>query len=243
MAKALSTIKLLLVQIRADNLAADHERKCILEMTGLDFTQLDSVNIATTGPIDAERYSQADAILIGGSASHSAVNDDVFTEWFSKDIQRLADEGKPILGSCWGHQFVARALGGEVVHDPQKGEVGVLDAWSTDAVVDDPVFGHCPETYPVLMGHHDRVERLPEGAIELAYSDLSRNQAFRLDGRPVYGTQFHAELTPDQLIERLSTFRQYMPDDDEFEELKSKVRPTPEASMILPRFLDTILEG
>ena len=237
----LADINLLLVQVRAENLAADHERKCILKMTGLDLTQLDSVNIATADHIDEERYDRADAVLIGGSASHSAVNDYAFTQWFGDDIRRLVDKGKPMLGSCWGHQFMARVLGGEVVHDPERCEVGVLDAHPTEACGSDPVMGHCPDKFAVLMGHHDRVERLPDGAVELAYSDLCRNQAFRIDGLPVYGTQFHSELTPEQLIERLSTFRQYMPDDDDFELLKSKMRPAPEASRILPRFLDFIM--
>ena len=51
----------------------------------------------------------------------------------------------------------------------------------------------------------------------IAFSSSCRNQAFCLEGYPVYGTQFHAELLPKQLVERLTMFRQYMPDDEEFE--------------------------
>ena len=42
------------------------------------------------------------------------------------------------------------------------------------------------------MGHHDRVSVLPDGAVELARNDTAPYQAFRLDGLPIYGTQFTA---------------------------------------------------
>jgi GMP synthase (glutamine-hydrolysing) len=240
MPRRLADVKLLLIQIRAEKIAAVHERQCVLEMTGLDLTQLDSVNVTSVENVPAERYDAADAVMIGGSGSNSVANDDPFTPWLIDDVKRLVDREVPLLGSCWGHQFIARALGGEVIHDPVKGEVGVLEAHVTAAASDDPVFDHLPSAFPVLMGHHDRVVTLPPGAIEMAYSDLSRNQAFKMDGLPVYGTQFHTEMTPDQLVERLSQFRQYMPDDDEFEQMKSRIRPTTEASRILPRFLEML---
>ena len=238
MSKRFSDLKLLLIQIRAEKIAAVHERQCVLEMTGLDLTQLDSVNVTAVDGVSPERYQAADAVMIGGSGSNSVVNDDPFTNWLLDDVKRLVELEIPLLGSCWGHQFIARALGGHVVHDPENGEVGVHEAQVTAAAAEDPVFDHLPESFPVLMGHHDRVETLPPGATELVHSDLCRNQAFKMDGLPVYGTQFHSEMTPEQLVERLSQFRQYMPDDREFEAMKSRIRPTTEASRILPRFLE-----
>ena len=238
MSTRFADLKVLLIQIRAEKIAAVHERQCVLEMTGLDLIQLDSVNVTSVDGISPARYQAADAVMIGGSGSNSVVNDDPFTSWLIDDVKRLAEREVPLLGSCWGHQFIARALGGDVVHDPEKAEVGVLDAHPCPAVIGDPVFDHLPESFPVLMGHHDRVEALPPGATEMVHSNLCRNQAFKMDGLPIYGTQFHTEMTPEQLVERLSQFRQYMPDDDEFEAMKSRIRPTPEASRILPRFLE-----
>jgi GMP synthase (glutamine-hydrolysing) len=238
MSKRFGDLKVLLIQIRAEKIAAVHERQCVLEMTGLDLTQLDSVNVTAVDGVSPERYQAADAVMIGGSGSNSVVNDDPFTAWLIDDVKRLVDLEIPLLGSCWGHQFIARALGGDVVHDPAKGEVGVHVAQVTAAAAEDPVFDHLPESFPVLMGHHDRVATLPPGATELVHSELCRNQAFKMDGLPVYGTQFHSEMTPEQLVERLTQFRQYMPDDREFEAMKSRIRPTTEASRILPRFLE-----
>lgn len=234
------TLRVLLVQIRADAFSATHERQCVLDMSGLDLTQLDSVDVIKSDGVDPARYDRADAVIIGGSGSHSVVNDDSFTDWLMADVRRLADQGKPMLGSCWGHQFIARALGGTVIHDPEHAEVGVHEVHALPAAADDPIFGPLPAVYPVLMGHHDRVVELPPGGIEFARTDLCQNQAFKMEGVPVYGTQFHSELTPDRLIERLSQFRQYMPDDEEFERLKAQMRPTPDAGRLLPRFLEHV---
>ena len=94
------------------------------------------------------------------------------------------------------------------------------------------------------MGRHDYVSVLPEGAVELAFSERSRNQAFRLEGKPIYGTQFHTELSVDRLLERLAVYQSiYVPDDGEFGDLQERCRPTPEADQILSRFLDLYAPG
>ena len=234
------SFKVFLIQVRADNIAALHERECIMEIAGLHAGQIDFVNLATQPPGSDERLRDADLVMIGGSASHSVVDDDPFTDELVATVRAIIDRRQPLLGSCWGHQFIARALGGEVVTDVSRAEVGLVELHSTDHAGGDPVFGPLPDRYPVLMGHHDRVSRLPEGCLELAFSDTCRNQAFTLAGHPVYGTQFHCELLPEQLVARLTTFRQYMPDDDQFESLKASMRPTPDAGLILGRFIDWI---
>ena len=46
---------------------------------------------------------------------------------------------------------------------------------------------------------YDSAHRLGPGWTELATSERSRHQAIRLDGAPVYGTQFHSELNEERL--------------------------------------------
>ena len=234
-------MRVFLFQVRADNVAAKHERECILETGGIDRSQLGFVNLAVHPRCTADICRDANVVLIGGSASHSVVHDDPFTDDLINTVKTIVDRRQPLFGSCWGHQFIARALGGEVITDTERGEVGVVDVESTAAASEDPLFKTMPERYPVLMGHHDRVSTLPEGCRELAFSSSCRNQAFCLEGYPVYGTQFHAELLPKQLVERLTMFRQYMPDDEEFETLKASMRPTPEAGQLLCRFFQEIV--
>ena len=57
------------------------------------------------------------------------------------------------------------------------------------------------------MGHQDRVIALPGDAVELADNPDQENQAFRIAGKPIYGTQFHSELDKQREHERLIKYR------------------------------------
>ena len=80
----------------------------------------------------------------------------------------------------------------------------------TEAGVADPVFGILPKRFRAPMGHEDIVERLPIGATLLVYSDRVRHEAFGFPGRPIYGTQFHPELTREGLMQRLRAYPKYI---------------------------------
>ena len=196
-------MRVFLFQVRADNVAAKHERECILETGGIDRSQLGFVNLAMHPQCSAELCRDADVVLIGGSASHSVVNDDPFTEDLISTVNAIVERRQPLFGSCWGHQFIARALGGKVVTDPERGEVGVVDVQSTPEAGDDPLFTGMPDRYPVLMGHHDRVDVLPDGCRELAFSSSCRNQAFCLEGYPVYFWEAPSSKAYFKAIEKL----------------------------------------
>ncbi len=230
--------RLLLVQVREEPDIAAHERTCIADLTGLDAAEFDWVNLAMTGLIDWGRVLVADAVVVGGSGEHSATEDYAYTDAAIEFVRRCAREEVPLFGSCWGHQFIARALGGSVIHDPEHAEVGVADVRLTPAGADDPVLADLPTTFPALMGHLDRVVELPPGATELIESARCPNQAFRVDGKPIYATQFHAELTPRRLVERLAMYPKYLGPDDDLERMERMLPPTPDASQILGRFLE-----
>ena len=148
----------------------------------------------------------------------------------------------PLFGSCWGHQFIARTLGGEVISDREREEVGSFEVQLSPAGAIDPVLIGFPSAFMAHMGHHDRVSILPPGGLELAYSQRCPMQIYRLKDKPIYGTQFHAEMSAEHLIERLSYYRDsYLPSDEEFDTLRSNPLPTPESDSILHRFMDAYL--
>jgi len=231
----------LLIQVRDTEDVARHERDCVLERTGLSSGQLDRVNLVDEPGFDFARIKDAGAVIIGGAGAHSAVDDNPWNDVLAEYVRRMVLLDKPLFGSCYGHQFMARALGGRVIRDPDRSEVGVRDITLTDAAGGDPIFGGGPTRFAALMGHNDRVETLPGGCVELARSEVCGNQAFRVEGKPVYGTQFHSELSPERLFERIEVYRHiYMPDDEEFARFKGSLRPAPEANQILRRFLERV---
>jgi len=139
-----------------------------------------------------------DVVLFGGSGDYSVAAGGPALERAFEVMHTLVDLGKPTFASCWGFQAMAAALGGTVVTDLERAELGMLPIDLTEAGMSDPVFGPIGPRFDAPMGHQDIVERLPEGAILLASTDRYAHQAFDL-GPGVLGLQFHPEVTAEGL--------------------------------------------
>jgi GMP synthase (glutamine-hydrolysing) len=103
---------------------------------------------------------------------------------------------RPVLGICYGAQYLAQALGGEVAASSIR-EYGKAHLSVTET--EDPFFAGIATGAQVWMSHSDTITRLPEGFERLAGTETIANAAFRaVPGRfdrPVYGIQFHPEVT------------------------------------------------
>ncbi len=130
--------------------------------------------------------------------------DDVATHpWLARETEmlaRAAREGRKVLGICLGSQILARALGA-TVRRRSAPEIGFSAIELSDQGNDDPILAGLKHTETVLHWHQDTFD-LPAGAVHLASSEFTPNQAFRL-GRHAYGLQFHLEVTPELLAEWL----------------------------------------
>lgn len=190
-----------------------------------------------------ERLKACDVVLLGGSGHYSVTRDSAWLDEILAGLADLCESGKPTFASCWGFQAIARALGGRVIHDVDRAEVGTLPIKLTEEGRRDRIFGGLPPTFCGQLGHEDHVVELPPGAIRLAYSDLAANQAFCLEGKPVYCTQFHPELSRADFIARLEAYPQYVAAAAgmTMEQFRSATRETPEAESLLPRFVEAFL--
>ena len=138
---------------------------------------------------------------------------------------------------------MARALGGEVVTNRSRAEVGTLWLELTPEGKKDPVFGPLGDRFQVQIGHEDIVTKLPEEATLLASSSSVQNEAFRFDDKPTYCTQFHPELDRDGIITRIAEYPAYLPltGHDTLEEFSAATPETPETEAILRRFVKAAL--
>lgn len=138
-----------------------------------------------------------DAVMVFGGSQHPD-QDDRF-EWLAREEDFLKDvlaARVPVFGVCLGSQMLARAAGA-TVGPAREPEIGWLDVTLTPDGAHDPVLGTLPPTANVFQWHHYTFA-LPAGAVALAESDVCL-QAFRLDGLPAWGIQFHAEVTHEMV--------------------------------------------
>ncbi|MDQ2904250.1 MAG: type 1 glutamine amidotransferase [Chloroflexota bacterium] len=111
-------------------------------------------------------------------------------------IRAAIKQDIPYLGICLGGQLLAHAAGGQVTRH-HLAEIGFYRVELTAEGQADPLFAGLPGYQQVIHWHMD-VFSIPTGAIQLATSEHTPNQAFRF-GRRAYGLQYHIELTPAML--------------------------------------------
>jgi GMP synthase-like glutamine amidotransferase len=110
-------------------------------------------------------------------------------------VRNVLDEGMPLLGVCFGHQLIFRALyGKDALARRQVPEVG----WGPVELAPCGLFAGVPSTVRPYNFHFDEVAELPAGWRLRASSPSCRVHAVSHDELPVWGLQFHPEVTPDE---------------------------------------------
>ncbi len=104
----------------------------------------------------------------------------------------ILDRGVPVLGICYGLQWMTQALGGEVL--PADGTGGEYGRTEMTIGSDVPIFEGVEPMSTVWMSHGDKVSRLPEGFEVLASSEPCPVAAAADPKRGFYGLQFHPEV-------------------------------------------------
>jgi len=219
--------------------ALRQEQQCFLERCGLRDGELRAVNLVDRPSLAWRDVADADALMIGGAGAHSVTQDYPFTAPLAEVVLRWIDDRRPLFASCFGHQFLGRVLGGRVLTDEARAEVGTFGVTLHAAGRRDPLFSFLPPRFPAHMGHHDRIVELPPGVVSLARSRRCPHQAIRIGDGPAYGTQFHCEMDEHRMRERLEIYRKaYLADPAKVAAFERRLRATPAIAGLLRRFLE-----
>lgn len=133
-------------------------------------------------------------IFTGGPAS-------IYEENAPKCVKDVFSLGIPILGICYGMQFMSHTLGGNV-KKALKREYGQMEA-TLD--ISSKLFNKLNEKNICLMSHTDYVDKLPEGFKSIASTDTCKIAAMENVDKNFYAVQFHPEVNHtndgDKIIE------------------------------------------
>ncbi len=137
-----------------------------------------------------------DAYLITGS--RHGVNDDL--PWIAKlehFIRTLHARQKKIIGICFGHQLIAKALGGRVSKSPSGWGVGMSHNTITQKK---SWMVPTRDAFNVLISHQDQVVALPPEAEVLASNEtcpvfmMQIGRSFTVQGHPEFSKGYSAAL-------------------------------------------------
>ncbi|MGD9128705.1 MAG: glutamine-hydrolyzing GMP synthase [Planctomycetia bacterium] len=123
-------------------------------------------------------------ILSGGPSS-------VYADGAPKCDPAIFELGLPVLGICYGMQLLCDNLGGKVESVPTS-EYGRTDLTVTSK---NELFDDVPEASIVWMSHGDQVNAVSDDFVSLATTPTCPIAAIRHQKLPIYGLQFHPEVT------------------------------------------------
>ena len=131
-----------------------------------------------------------DGVIITGSPA--SVNSGA--DWVARLldlIRQTANDGLAMFGACFGHQAIAKALGGRVGANP----CGLAHGLSHNTVTHRPGWAKdLPADLRLYASHKEHVTALPDGARVICASDTSPVTGFAI-GTRIYTTQHHPEMS------------------------------------------------
>ena len=124
-------------------------------------------------------------VILSGSP-YSVHDKEAFKVDLSKFVGRM-----PVLGICYGAQFIAHTGGGKVEKTDTR-EYGRANLKTVDTT--NPLFKGFEQDSQVWMSHGDTITAIPEDFHIIASTGDVKYAAFASDKNPVWAVQFHPEV-------------------------------------------------
>ena len=124
-------------------------------------------------------------VILSGSP-YSVHDPEAFSVDLSEFIGRL-----PVLGICYGAQFISHTLGGRVEKADSR-EYGRAHLETVDTT--NPLFRGFDEHSQVWMSHGDTITAIPQGFKTIASTHDVRQAAYASENQPIWAVQFHPEV-------------------------------------------------
>jgi GMP synthase (glutamine-hydrolysing) len=243
--KSKTELKILLLQIRSDEITKTEELDEFIRFSSLNENQFKPFNVFEHPNIPENILHGIDALFIGGSSDASVLNTKKYP--FVKDCKNLLrkayDKNLPVLASCFGFQLAVEEFGGKVIIDEPNAEIGLYPIQLSPKYLSDPLLHDYPAAFWAVSGHQERAERLPPEALHLGKTQACPYHIFTFPKKPFYAFQFHPEVDTQDLINRVTRYKtRYLAGDDALDDIiKSSVHQTTQSNLIVQHFIERVI--
>ncbi len=203
----------------------------------IDDLNVNVINIQNNETLPA--IEECLGVIITGS--HTMVTQEFsWSVSIEKFIRTLFTNKIPLLGICYGHQLIAKSLGGTVDYHENGMELGCVEIQSNLQATNDAIFKYLPATFNSHVIHSQSIITLPKHAILLASNDFENTHAFKMEPC-TWGVQFHPEFN-DYIMKSYIYEASKMKNIDESDKYRliENVKDTPEANKIIPLFIKVL---
>ena len=160
----------------------NHGQFCHLILRSLRDLDIDAKLVSNALSLDEISSHEPDGIILsGGPSIERTGNCDIY----------IREIKLPILGICLGHQVIAKTMGAEVAMGVHGGYAQI----DIDIVEKNDLFKGLDSKISVWSSHADELSELPINFILLARSKHCDIEAMKHKDRPLYGVQFHPEVS------------------------------------------------
>jgi len=134
---------------------------------------------------DKEFTNNYDSIIFSGGGIIEPIKNEIKSFFsFLKEIKI------PVLGICFGHQIIGLAFGAEIYYLEKK-VTGSKYVKFIDAI---DIFSSTKKEYKFEKNHREAIT-LPKYFLNYANSNTCKNEMMKHKSKPIYGTQFHPEVS------------------------------------------------
>ena len=140
----------------------------------------------TPATLDMHSLSSFDSFILSGRRH----NDSHTNRTNSRIILHAVATGKKLLGICYGAEILALTLGGALKRSSRRhvGEQTITISHPNQL---------CSGSVRVFESHSFEISRIPNNLTVLGSSSNCEYEFIRHLQMPVFGTQFHPEMSPD----------------------------------------------
>lgn len=238
----MNTATITLIQFRDNPLAATLEYESISRELGSGVAvQRQCARTATD--LLMQIVAASDGVILGGSGDYdfdgNRPSDDevrraarAFLHTLTPALAYLHDVDKPVFGICFGHQLLGAFHGTKVYHDVKQSKIR---SHTVERIVDvhHPYLTGVPPVFTAQYGHKDVLDRVPNGSTLLGHGGEGCLVSMLAYSQNIISTQFHPELSVEDMHRRVSVIPGYLPEGAMVEELFLE---SPDAHRLLRNF-------